>query len=153
MGFMKWNFASIKQYLEVKEYVDTALIPLIELDLDDMLSASLATEYVSAIAVTVEDQLRGRLLLFPMLTYVKGTEQSAVFNLMNAFSEKLRAEGLKNVLFLTQNDEWGNRQVAGRDDILVVEKMTQDMTEVNSDQLKPTAQKVVSNLIEKWQKG
>lgn len=149
---MKWSVPSIKQYLEVKEYVDTALIPLVELDLDNLLSASSRSEYLSYVAVTVEDQLRGRLLLMPILTYVKGTDSIAVLTLLKKYSEKLRAIGFKNVLFLTQNEEWRNRQVAHAGDILLVEGITQEMTEVHPDNIKPIAQKVVSTLIEKWQK-
>ncbi|WP_059170950.1 YpiF family protein [Bacillus sp. FJAT-27445] len=103
---MKWSAVDIKSYIEAKEYVDTAIIPLVGIEFGEGLPGSAsAAEYIGILATQLERQFTGRLLLLPPFTYLKEEMVEASARL-NIWEERLTAEGIRHIFLLTSAQEW-----------------------------------------------
>ncbi|WP_316569796.1 YpiF family protein [Neobacillus sp. YIM B06451] len=110
---MKWSTEDIKSYSEAKEYVDTAIIPLIGLDLGDGISQSASmAEYIGLLAAQLERQFTGRLLLLPPFTYLKDEDPGVLAERLGRWEERLAEAGLRHVFLLTSDQSW--REVEGK---------------------------------------
>jgi hypothetical protein len=105
---VKWIPQDIEMYLAEKEYVDTAVIPLIPLSFgEDMkLTASMA-EYITLAAALLERQFTGRILLLPPFTYLTGNghENNRMNELVN-WTASLKETKFSHIFFLTADSEW-----------------------------------------------
>ncbi|MEJ8544844.1 DUF2487 family protein [Brevibacillus borstelensis] len=74
---MQWNIQEMEKWEELQPYVDTALLPLYlyrpELKLADHV---VRMSYLMNVAASIEQKLKGRVLLFP-LCYQFGNEPAA----------------------------------------------------------------------------
>lgn len=95
----------IDQYLSQREYVDTAVVPLLELNLNpsDLKSSAGASEYLQLLTALLEKQFKGRILLFPPLSYTSGADRERVAEEISA--EMKKAE-FKHVFYLTTDAAW-----------------------------------------------
>lgn len=93
------------QYLSQKEYVDTAVVPLLELDLSQsgLKSSAGASEYLQSLTALLEKQFKGRILLFPPLSYPKTADRS---RLAEEISSEMEKAEFKHVFYLTTDAEW-----------------------------------------------
>ncbi|MBW7649560.1 MULTISPECIES: YpiF family protein [Anoxybacillus] len=97
---MKWTAKDVDMYEQTKEYVDTALIPCIPIGGTNMKAFAEMSEHVSLIANEVERQFKGRVMLFPPLTYfVHEQVQSRVREWTNMF----KTFGFQHICFLTSH--------------------------------------------------
>lgn len=75
---MKWQATEMDTYLQAKEYVDTAIIPLIPLSWQKDVKQTVAMgEFISIITMEVEKQFHGRVVQFPGFTYVKTEDMNS----------------------------------------------------------------------------
>ncbi|MBZ5202265.1 YpiF family protein [Planomicrobium chinense] len=95
----------IDQYLQQKEYVDTAVIPLVQLDLNPatMKSSASSSDYLQSLANLLEKQFKGRILLFPPVSYAKGADRA---RLGAELAAELDPTAFKHVFYLTTDTEW-----------------------------------------------
>lgn len=74
---MQWNIHELENWEELRSFVDTALLPLYlyrpEKTVTDHV---LRTTYLVNVAAAIEQRLKGRVLLFPLICQM-GAEQSA----------------------------------------------------------------------------
>ncbi|MCM3610946.1 YpiF family protein [Planococcus sp. MERTA32b] len=93
------------QYLSQKDYVDTAVVPLVQLDLSEagLKSSAGASEYLQSLTTLLEKQFKGRILLFPPMAYTKNADRS---RLSKEISEELEKAGFKHVFYMTTDAEW-----------------------------------------------
>ncbi|RDU36355.1 DUF2487 domain-containing protein [Neobacillus piezotolerans] len=104
---MKWSAEDIRSYSSAKEYVDTAIIPLIGVDFGDGIAQSASsTEYIGLLAAQLERQFTGRILLLPSFTYLKEEAPASSAGRLNRWEEKLADEGIRHVFFLTSDQSW-----------------------------------------------
>jgi len=75
---MHFNSKDIDLYASQKDYVDTAVVPLIELDLSasGMKASAGASEYLQSLTVILEKQFKGRILLLPPICYVRAADRT-----------------------------------------------------------------------------
>lgn len=101
---MKWNAHDADVYLNAKEYIDTAVIPLISVDLGEQFKSAVSKgEFTSMLAEELERQLKGRIYLFPPYTYLQADEKSA----RDLFDLKEMAEKhFRHTIFLTADERW-----------------------------------------------
>jgi len=72
---MKWVTKDMDVYIQAKEYVDTAVIPLIPVSLEGNLKNTVSMgEFITILSNEVERQFKGRIILFPAFTYSNGEE-------------------------------------------------------------------------------
>ena len=93
------------QYLEQQEYVDTAVLPLLEMDLSPagIKRSAGASEYLQTLTALLEKQFKGRILLFPPVSYTKKADRQRIAAELSA---EMEAAGFKHVFYLTTDVEW-----------------------------------------------
>jgi hypothetical protein len=101
---MKWIPQDIETFLNAKEYVDTAVIPLVPVGFgDDMkLSASIA-EFITLLVNHLERQFTGRLLLFPPFTYLKTENEEIILNDVKKWTGKMY--DFRHIFFITSDSD------------------------------------------------
>ncbi|MCM3713579.1 YpiF family protein [Halalkalibacter oceani] len=104
---MKWQTKEMDTYLQAKEYVDTALIPLVPISWKDDVKSTVAMgEFISMITHEVERQFHGRVVHFPSFTYLKAEEMTARLERLESWITELKAGGVTHFIFLTSDGEW-----------------------------------------------
>lgn len=102
---MHFTGKDIDQYLQQQEYVDTAVIPLVQLDLsaNGMKPSASGSDYLQSLTNLLEKQFKGRILLFPPVSYPKGADRSRV---AAELKEEIGKTGFKHVFYMTTDAEW-----------------------------------------------
>ncbi|WP_096200922.1 YpiF family protein [Bacillus sp. FJAT-45350] len=104
---MKWQAKEIDMYLQAKEYVDTALIPLVPISWEkDVKSTVSMGEFISIITDELERQFRGRVIQFPSFTYLKSESQEERIMRLLKWSNELEQNGVSHIVYLTSDSEW-----------------------------------------------
>ncbi|NEU31156.1 YpiF family protein [bacterium LRH843] len=104
---MKWQTKEIDTYLKEKEYVDTAIIPLIPISWQKEVKSTVALgEFISIIALEVERQFQGRVIHFPPFAYLKDEEVDIRVGRLREWMEELKKGDIKHIFFLTSDAEW-----------------------------------------------
>lgn len=102
---MHFTGKDIDQYIQQQQYVDTAVIPLVQLDLapNGLKQSASASDYLQSLTNLLEKQFKGRILLFPPITYSKNGDRSRLAEEMKA--EMANTE-FKHVFYVTTDAEW-----------------------------------------------
>jgi hypothetical protein len=104
---MKWMTTDVDLYIQSKEYVDTAILPLVPILIGhQMKNVVLAGEFITILGTEIERQFKGRVFLLPPFTYLKDSKLEEEFIRLNNWKESLKENGFKHVLFLTSDDSW-----------------------------------------------
>lgn len=153
---MRWENDTIDQYLAAREYIDTLIMPIIKIDLSENLrEAVYMSSLISNFALQLEEQIKGRVLLVPGFTYA-GEITENVIGLLNGLSEQAKLAGFKNVVFLTQNNEWEQRQNELDGAILKLDVEAPKENELphykmNVDEIRQIAERYVAKVVQLWQ--
>ncbi|PLR80475.1 DUF2487 domain-containing protein [Bacillus canaveralius] len=108
---MKWSPQDIDMYLNAKEYVDTAVLPLLPVSFDeDMKQAAAMTEFITLLAVQIERQFKGRLILLPGFAYLKSSEESRLLANIKEWERELKAKGFPHIIYVTSDSAWKSRE-------------------------------------------
>lgn len=105
---MKWMTAEVDLFLQSKEYVDTAIIPLVPITIGaQMKNKVLEGEFITIIGNEIERQFKGRMFLLPAFTYIS-KEVSLVneLNRLKDWKELATSQGFKHIIFLTSDRSW-----------------------------------------------
>jgi hypothetical protein len=104
---MKWIPQEVETYLQAKEYVDTAVIPLFSVSFGDEMKQSAAmAEFITLLTSQLERQFTGRLLLFPPFTYLKNNQSEKVINDLKNWEANIEASEFKHIFYITTESEW-----------------------------------------------
>lgn len=104
---MKWVTKDIDVYLQAKEYVDTAVIPLIPVALDGNLKTTVSMgEFITILSNEIERQFKGRIILFPAFTYSSSEELQETKERLNQWTNDLSEGGMKHAIFITSDSSW-----------------------------------------------
>lgn len=110
---MKWELETIDQYVQAREYIDTALVPLIRIEAGESIAgATEAAHFTLAVATAIEAQLKGRILLFPAFSFVQEYSDELLASALNTYAEHVKQSHLKNVVFLTQSSWVQERELS-----------------------------------------
>ncbi|AIE60535.1 YpiF family protein [Bacillus methanolicus] len=108
---MKWVPQDIDMYLQAKEYVDTAVLPLLPVSFDeDMKQTASMTEFITILSIQLERQLKGRLLLLPGFSYLKSVEEDKLVEHLKVWETKILQKGFKHVFYVTSDSQWKTRE-------------------------------------------
>lgn len=102
---MNFNVNDIEQFQTQKQFIDTAIVPLVQLNLLDegMKQSSSAVEYLMTLTMFIEQQFRGRVMLMPPFSY---TDQTKNELLPMQLQEELHSTGFKSIVFITCDHSW-----------------------------------------------
>ena len=106
---MFFNVKDIEQFQAQKQFIDTAIVPLLSLEFTDEKSkqSSSSTEYLMSLTAFIEQQFKGRLLLTPPFSYTPSLK--AHINI-HSIEEELLQAGFKHVFFITCDHSWTTLQ-------------------------------------------
>ncbi|MBW9218177.1 YpiF family protein [Anoxybacillus sp. ST70] len=97
---MKWTAKDVDMYHQAKEYVDTALVPCIPIGSTSMKAFAEMSEHTLFITNEVERQFKGRVMLFPPLTYFV---QEQIQARVHEWTNVLKQAGFQHVCFVTSH--------------------------------------------------
>lgn len=102
---MHWNGKDSKVYQAEKEFIDTAVIPLIQIDGSDegFQFAASAADFTLSLANVIENQFKGRIVLFPSFSYTRSQDKQSVFE---SWQEELNKASFKHIFYVTSDREW-----------------------------------------------
>jgi hypothetical protein len=103
---MKWTVKDVDAYMQAKEYVDTALVPLVPLACANVKAFAEIGEHVLLIANEIERQFKGRVMLIPPFTYWVDEEKNALKERLHRWKEKLGQNGFRHIFCLTAHADW-----------------------------------------------
>lgn len=77
---MYFQVKDVQQYQQNKEFIDTAIVPLVYLDFaeDKMVKSSSDVEFLMSLTSFIEQQFKGRLMLIPPFSYTESTRSEQV---------------------------------------------------------------------------
>ncbi|QNG61452.1 YpiF family protein [Bacillus sp. PAMC26568] len=114
---MKWTSEDTSMYLQSKEYVDTAIIPLVQIGFgNNVKSLAEEGEYTALITEDLERQLKGRVFLFPACTYISGQMTDGVKTIQQWYHEV--KDNFKHIFFITSDDLWRNVEELHKDMVI-----------------------------------
>lgn len=152
---MKWVLSDVDVYNQSREYVDTAIVPLIPVSLEADLKGTVSKgEFITYVSVELERQLKGRVFLFPSLSYLKKSKN--VIESVIEWKTELQEE-FKHVIFLTSDEtlkEYTSDQQNVKDDLIWLpsipfEHMDESlMKKLLEDQI----QQILNILLQSWSK-
>ncbi|HSO58927.1 MAG TPA: DUF2487 family protein [Paenisporosarcina sp.] len=106
---MYWNSKDMSVFMEQKEFVDTAVIPLLLIDgqASKLKQNASSAEFLMALTAFIENQFKGRVVLLPPVTY---TTRSNRQQLGGEWDEMLKEAGFKHLFFVSSDMEWVTEQ-------------------------------------------
>ncbi|MDG5787581.1 YpiF family protein [Evansella sp. AB-P1] len=104
---MKWTAQQMDMYLSSKEYVDTAIIPLIPLDWkNDAKGIVSMGEFTSILVDEIERQFKGRLFQIAPYTYLTEEEEQDKLNRLLTWDKHFFKHGFKHIVYITSDSFW-----------------------------------------------
>jgi hypothetical protein len=104
---MKWNGKDIDLYLKEKQFIDTAVVPLLPIAIgSEMKQAASQGEFIELLSLHLERQFKGRLLLFPAFTYLNTLEDHQKMDMLQNWEVKLKESGFSHIFYLTSDISW-----------------------------------------------
>lgn len=102
---MIWEANSIDTIREQKEYIDTALIPLIMIEgsPEGMKHSASSTEFLMNLTPFIEKQFKGRIVQFPPFSYTPNSDKQ---RLVSEWKSELEKMEFKHYIFLTTDRSW-----------------------------------------------
>lgn len=150
---MRWSGQSIKAYVEAREYIDTALIPLVPFDLleesEDVVAKG---EYVQLLADGIEKQFTGRMMLLPPYTYLQNEPVSESGLKLNDWEAHLKQAGFQHIIYLTCDASWREKNTGDGVEIVWVPSIS--LTSMEPKQMKNVVQQQINQTVplitKKW---
>jgi hypothetical protein len=108
---MKWTPQDIETYLNAKEYVDTAVVPLLAVSVGgEMKQSATAAEFISLLTFHLERQFTGRLLLLPPFTYLKSKNGENTISDLQNWETSLEKGEFKHIFYITSEIDWRTQE-------------------------------------------
>jgi len=151
---MNWNGKDVELYLKEKQFIDTAIVPLIPVTLGENVKQSASQgEFISLLTLHLEKQFRGRMLLFPPITYLSESEDSRKSSLIQEWEAKIKESDFTHVFYITSDSYWRNVKESFTDDIIWMPSIPLENMEdqykhsILEDQVK----QLINIIVQKWQ--
>lgn len=102
---MYFQVKDVQQYQAQKEFIDTAIVPLVSLQFEDdkMARSSSEVEFLMSLTNFIEQQFKGRLMLLPPFSYTEETKSAL---LVPTIKKNIQEGGFKHVIFITCDHHW-----------------------------------------------
>ncbi|MDQ0257460.1 hypothetical protein J2S74_004918 [Evansella vedderi] len=104
---MKWTTSQMDMYLNSKEYVDTAIIPLIPLDWKEDPKGKVSMgEFSSILVEEVERQFKGRVFQLAPFTYLSTEEENSRLERLVSWDKHFYDNGFTHIVYITSDGVW-----------------------------------------------
>jgi hypothetical protein len=102
---MHWNGKDSAVFQAQKEYIDTAIIPLTLIDgsQNGFQFAASAADFTLSLGNLIENQFKGRIVLFPSFSYTKNQDK---YLLLENWMEELKKAQFKHIFYITSDRDW-----------------------------------------------
>lgn len=152
---MKWQAKEIDLYLQAKEYVDTAIIPLIPISWNKEIKSTVQMgEFILLITDELERQFKGRVFQFPPYTYLKTESAEVKLKKINELDEHLKNNGFSHIIYLTSDVEWKQIEAEMKDTLLWIPSLPMEHLDqkYKSEILNNQVKQILPIMTIKWQK-
>ena len=104
---MYFNANDVTSFLGQKDFIDTAIVPLISIDLapEKMKQSGAEVDFLMSLTSFIEQQFKGRLLVMPPFSYMASLKNE---ELPKQLETQLHNAGFKHVFFITCDHSWTN---------------------------------------------
>lgn len=150
---MKWRVKELDTFLQAKEYVDTAIIPLIPISFKDDVKMTVSMgEFISIMTDELERQFHGRVFQLPAFTYLKEEDKESRNIRLKNWINYLKETNFKVVILLTSDYEWKTGGSEIEDNLIWLPTLPLDsmdreyQIQVINDQMK----QLIPILMDKW---
>ncbi|WP_188206013.1 DUF2487 family protein [Alkalibacillus aidingensis] len=106
---MKWIYQDVQNYTHAKEYIDTAIMPLIPYSFeedDDMRKLAFQNEVMVIFMTQIEKQLKGRVFLLPVYNYLKQNTLDMESNRLQETIDHIQKQPFEHVFLFTFDKKW-----------------------------------------------
>ncbi|TQR19766.1 DUF2487 family protein [Psychrobacillus vulpis] len=102
---MHWNGKDSAVFQAQKEFIDTAVIPLTLIDGSEhgFQFAASAADFTLSLGNVIENQFKGRIVLFPSFSYTSNQDKLTLFE---NWKEEINKAEFKHIFFITSDREW-----------------------------------------------
>ncbi|WP_100010804.1 YpiF family protein [Lentibacillus sediminis] len=112
---MKWIQQDMMTYKEAKDYIDTAVIPLVPFQLSqgqELKKNAFQREVLNLFAGEIERDLAGRVLLIPEFTYLKTSDRQVEGERLSSWCEEIQKQPFNHIFFITFDPAWKKHEQA-----------------------------------------
>ncbi|GEL76162.1 DUF2487 family protein [Tenuibacillus multivorans] len=105
---MKYSSKDVVAYSKAKEYIDTAIIPLIPFSFEDeeMSSLSFQKDVIQIYVDQIERELKGRVFVIPEYYYLKQDKIAEEKERLQAFIDHIAKQPFKYIFLVTSDNKW-----------------------------------------------
>lgn len=149
---MNWNGKDIETYLQEKDYIDTAVIPMLPIAFDSgMRRAAEQGEIIQLISQQLERQFKGRMLVLPPFTYVTDPDKANL--LLQEWEKNIKESGFTFIFLLTADKRWKQLQRVEKSMLINIPAVPlQHMDEVQKESLlEEKLKSIMLDVIDGWQ--
>lgn len=101
---MKWNNEDMDMFLQAREYVDTAVLPLFPVSFDEKSKQNAGmTEFIQILSLQLERKFKGRMVLLPGMIYAKSAGEEELAASLQKWEKEFFDNGFKYVFYLTSD--------------------------------------------------
>ncbi|MCS0786935.1 YpiF family protein [Cytobacillus firmus] len=153
---MKWVSQDIEMFLKEKQYVDTAVLPLLPVSFGDDIKQSVAmTEFISLLSVQLERQFRGRLIMLPGYAYLKSAGEDSLLSGLGEWEGELKAQGFKHIFLLTSDSMWKSLEDRLEGGLIWLPSLPLEHMDENyrNSILDDQVKQLLNLFVQKWQNG
>lgn len=146
---MQWTKKDMELYIGSKEYIDTAIIPIIPFQLSQETNIGKSTskrEVLSIFATEIEKELSGRVLLIPNYYYLEYGDKDEEAQRLNKWTQEIQKQPFEHVFILTFDAGWKKHEKSLDANLLWVPGFQID--EQNSSNIMPLIRGQVADVIE-----
>jgi hypothetical protein len=151
---MNWNGRDTALFLQQKEYIDTAIVPVMPADFGPgMIQAAEQHEFIQLLVTFLEKQFKGRLLVTPPYAYLPDRDESV--NDAAEWTGRLKKAGFKHIFLFTSDSKWKEwEKETGAAVIWVPSVPLGDMEEsMKYSLIENQAKQIVNIIVRKWQES
>lgn len=152
---MRWISQEIDMFIKSKEYVDTAVLPLLPVSLgDDMKQAAAMSEFITLLSIQLERQFRGRLLMLPGYSYLKSAAEDKLVSDVKGWEAELLSQGFKHVFYLTSDSAWKSVEHQLEESLIWLPSLPLEHLDENyrNTILEDQVKQLLNLFMQKWQK-
>jgi hypothetical protein len=145
---MKFQAEDADRFLQSKDYIDTAIIPIVGIDANQIKQTVSLGEFTILVAEELERQLKGRVFLFPPHTYVEINDRK----LEDIFTMKQSLEDhFQHVVLISSDHQW-KEHAAVSEALFLLKPVPLEHLKVELKQkiVQDSVEQILNFLLQKW---
>lgn len=147
-NLMRFQSEDADRFLQSKAYIDTAIIPLVGIDADQMKQTVSLGEFTILVADELERQLKGRVFLFPPHTYLEVSDRKHEDILTMKQSLK---DHFQHVILITSDHKWKEHAEISESLFLLKPVPLEHLkVELKQKVIQDSVEQILNFLLQKW---